>query len=166
MDTPSNTEQWRLNLLANPPRAAKHFTQEEWRHIVLHELTNEPNNIFCGEKNGNFCGHPQTEETRKKISENNAKYWLGKTGEQHPATARSRPDSVEIARRMGIANRGKPAWNSGKTGVQSHSLETRQKMSAAKIGKIKNTVQCPNCGKFGGEPAMARWHFDNCKNKK
>jgi hypothetical protein len=27
-------------------------------------------------------------------------------------------------------------------------------------------VECPFCGKIGGEGLMKRWHFNNCKNKK
>ena len=30
----------------------------------------------------------------------------------------------------------------------------------------KETVVCPFCGKTGGKPAMKRYHFDNCNNKK
>jgi len=36
-------------------------------------------------------------------------------------------------------------------------------------GLSKKQIQCPHCFKVGGEPAMKRWHFDNCfilnKNK-
>jgi hypothetical protein len=79
---------------------------------------------------------------------------------------RKRPDSVENARAMGLARRGQPAWNSGKTGLQTHSEETKKKMSLAKIGKLKEQIECPHCHHVGGKPAMVRWHFDNCKEKK
>jgi hypothetical protein len=34
------------------------------------------------------------------------------------------------------------------------------------IGKIRETVECPNCGKHGAKNTMVRWHFDNCKQKR
>jgi hypothetical protein len=39
-------------------------------------------------------------------------------------------------------------------------------MSLAKKGNPKEKVICPYCGKEGGKPAMARYHFNNCKEKK
>jgi hypothetical protein len=157
--------EWRLKLIVEPPEAAKIFTPEEWERIVREELSYAPIG-WKGEDNPNAGGHPQTLETRHKISINNARHWLGKTGTDHPSTGRSRPDSVEIARRMGEGNRGKPSWNSGKTGVQCHSTETRKKMSESHVGRKKPIVICPHCSKSGGEGAMIRWHFDNCKEKK
>lgn len=32
-------------------------------------------------------------------------------------------------------------------------------------GKTDTVVECPHCGKTGGQSIMKRWHFDNCKNK-
>ncbi len=157
--------QWRQDLIDNPPRASKMFTPAEWKRMVLEEFIRRPN-IFRGEKNGNFCGHPHDAEARKKISLNNSRYWKGKTGIMHPSTGRKRPDSIELARAMGISRRGQPAWNSGKTGLQTHSEETKKKMSLAKIGKPQEQIECPHCHCTGGKPAMARWHFDNCKEKK
>lgn len=31
--------------------------------------------------------------------------------------------------------------------------------------KMKAIIVCPHCGKSGGNQAMHRWHFDNCKLK-
>ena len=46
---------------------------------------------------------------------------------------------------------------------KSHSEETKQKMSLAQRGIKKRTLECPHCGKVGGEPQMKQWHFDKCK---
>ena len=43
------------------------------------------------------------------------------------------------------------------------SEETKAKQSAATKGRPKPTVSCPHCNKSGGNSAMGRWHFDNCK---
>lgn len=161
-------EQWQKDLIENPPKSAKCYSKKEWKDIVLNELIVDGGSQFRGEKNGNFYGHSQTEETRKKISENHAKHWEGKTGEQHPAFGKERLDSIEIARKMGLANKGKPAWNAGRTDLPKHSDETKQKMSLANSGKSREhpKVKCPHCSKEGKSNIMNRWHFDNCKVKK
>lgn len=33
-------------------------------------------------------------------------------------------------------------------------------------GVKEKTVKCPYCEKTGGNKAMKRWHFDNCKKHK
>ncbi len=32
-------------------------------------------------------------------------------------------------------------------------------------GKQQKILICPHCKKEGGNGAMVRWHFDNCKHK-
>lgn len=41
----------------------------------------------------------------------------------------------------------------------------RQQSSRALMGKKKERVVCPHCGKEGGVNVMPRFHFDNCKSK-
>lgn len=50
----------------------------------------------------------------------------------------------------------------------SEEARTRQKSAVkeALTGKPKSMVVCPYCNKTGGKPAMMRFHFDNCKEKK
>lgn len=66
----------------------------------------------------------------------------------------------------------KPVWNKGKKGVtpgnkMPRDAEYRQKISETLRGYgqgiPKRKLECPHCGKVGGEPGMKRWHFDNCK---
>lgn len=125
-------------------------------------------NIFIGEENGNY-GNPtnysHNKERRARISKNHARYWKGKTGDQHHATGSKRPDSVEIARKMGLANKGKPAWNKGRTDLPKMSSESNAKRSVAMKGRGKPKTQCPHCNKIGGLPQMKQWHFDKCKEK-
>ena len=45
------------------------------------------------------------------------------------------------------------------------SPEARKKLSLAHLGRVKQKVCCPHCGKIGGIGSMRRWHFDNCKLK-
>lgn len=44
-----------------------------------------------------------------------------------------------------------------------HSDETKRKMSQARAGRKFSLVECPHCGKIGGEAAMKQWHFNHCK---
>jgi len=48
---------------------------------------------------------------------------------------------------------------------KSQSAESNKKRSATLKARPKRIVTCPKCGKNGGEFAMKRWHFDNCKRK-
>lgn len=58
------------------------------------------------------------------------------------------------------------------------SEETKRKISETKKhkyksgelkvwnkGKKRKQIECPHCGKIGGDGLMQRWHFDNCKFK-
>lgn len=55
---------------------------------------------------------------------------------------------------------------------KNKSEETKKKISESKKGSIpwnkgkkRKRVECPHCGKVGGNGLMQRWHFDNCKHK-
>jgi hypothetical protein len=43
------------------------------------------------------------------------------------------------------------------------SEEDRAKASASLSGRVQVKIECPHCGKVGGN-AMRRWHFENCKS--
>jgi len=59
-------------------------------------------------------------------------------------TGKLKPESIEIARKMGLANKGKPAWNKG-------------------LPSPQRKIVCPYCNKEGGAANMRRYHFNNCK---
>ena len=46
-----------------------------------------------------------------------------------------------------------------------YSPEQNKQKSIRTKGVPKRKVTCPRCGKMGGNGAMGKWHFDNCKNK-
>lgn len=72
--------------------------------------------------------------------------------------------TIEHRVKLSDSLRGREVWNAGKTGIQSHSLETRLKMGKTRKGKKQSLSTCPHCLKTGGSQTMPRWHFDNCKN--
>ena len=71
------------------------------------------------------AGKPRSVETRKKISENNARYWLGK---KRPFAVPMSPEHKERLRQLSI---GRVPWNKGK----KVSEETRMRMREAHRGE-------------------------------
>ncbi len=62
--------------------------------------------------------------------------------------------SAETLEKLRLSHKLKP---------RTHSTNTKSKISNSMVGRIKEEIVCPHCGKSGGKPAMTRWHFDNCK---
>ena len=93
-------------------------------------------------------GFVHTEEMRKKMSD------------AHKGHSRNSGVKYDEDRRkmQGIYALG----NKSRTG-QTRSAEERAKSSAALSGRIQTKIECPHCGKIGGN-SMRRWHFDNCKS--
>jgi hypothetical protein len=89
--------------------------------------------------------HPEDVRVRMSVARKGQQPFLGK---KH---------SEETRRKMSAGRIG----NQYSVGRQ-HSSETKAKMSAAHVGRLQTTIQCPHCGKTGGN-AMRRWHFDACK---
>lgn len=95
-------------------------------------------NITLGGEGGNGL-HP-SEETKKKISENNARYWKGKQfseehkqklSENHSHCWKGRHHTEESKQKMSKANKGKNHYMYGKHLPE----ETRKKMGEARKGK-------------------------------
>ena len=83
-----------------------------------------------------MTGFKHSEETRKKISENNARYWQGKTlsaktRKKMSEAQKGKTLSEETRKKISEANKGENNPMYGKT----HSEEARKKMSEAKKGK-------------------------------
>jgi len=51
--------------------------------------------------------------------------------------------------------------------VLSAEARESQKLAASTTlkGPPKKKIECPYCGKIGGEPAMRPWHFDSREHK-
>jgi hypothetical protein len=77
--------------------------------------------LFQYQRPSNRGKYKISEETRRKISENNARYWLGKTF------------SEEHRKNISLAKKGKPSWIKGK----HHSEVSKKKMSLSQKGKPK-----------------------------
>jgi hypothetical protein len=107
-------------------------------------------------KSGPMKGKKMSEESRRKMSES-------RSGEKHHFYGKSMSDDAK--KKMSEAKLGdnNPKYWQGK----KRSEETKRKISEAKKGKSykQDIIECPHCGKKGGNATMPRWHFDNCKSK-
>jgi hypothetical protein len=103
---------------------------------------------------GPMKGRKMSEESRRKMSES-------RSGEKHHFYSKEMSD--ESKKKMSEAKLGdnNPKYWQGK----SRSEETKRKISESKKGKSQkqSIVECPHCGKKGGNATMPRWHFNNCK---
>lgn len=102
-------------------------------------LHNADEKFYCRGHHGNL-GKKLTKEHRENISK-------GQKGSKRDPLSEDRKKKISESR----------------TG-QTHSLETKQKMSDTRRGvyKVLKLVTCPHCGKSGKGGNMTRYHFDNC----
>ena len=106
-------------------------------------------------------GVPHTQEHREAISKSH----LGvKLSEQHCAAISKVKKGNTNRRGTSTTEEGKRNIALSKLGTR-HPETTKQKMSASHLGTKYKIVTCPVCNATGGESAMKRWHFDNCKFK-
>ena len=81
------------------------------------------------------------------------------------------PEEVKAKISKNSARKGKPNWNTGIKWKKKNPKTTldedhKLKIGEANRGKSKPVIECPYCNKRGGAPAMKRFHYDNCKERK
>jgi len=133
-----------------------------------------------GKPGGRCPGTPLTEETKEKLRQAN----LGKRGYKHTKEAKQKISdrfkgkhlSKEHCVKLSEAHLGKTLTEEHKNKI-SNSLNNmdplveaewkRKCREAGQKGKgiKRKKIQCPHCGLIGGNGAMKRYHFDNCKHK-
>lgn len=170
------------DILLSPKLNVKLANKSKNKTDKMRNATIQENKKRAGESHPSFgkpssfvnCKH--TEITKKKLSENH-------TGELNPMHGKNH--SEDAKKKISQAQQGEKSVWYGKT----HTESTRKKISMSAKGKIftdehrkklsdskkgkpaynkgvnRTLVQCPHCGKEGGEGIMHRWHFDNCKHK-
>lgn len=135
--------------------------------------------LFSG-KNNPFYGRNHSEETKQKLREARARQ-VERQGDTMPAEARAKLSSAAKGRKITATHKEKlsraniESWKNkelrqqvsqrfaGKPKSEEHKEKLRQASKAKASTDPKPHVECPHCGKKGGEPSMKRWHFDNCK---
>jgi len=122
-------EDWKIELIENPPPSASLFTKKEWKEIVLNELICDPRKTsYIGEANP-FYGKKHSEETLQLMSKvakeyyNNLSYEErkkihGHPGEKNPMFGRDR------------SKENNPMYG------KKHSDSTRKKISEKHTGRI------------------------------
>ena len=111
------------------------FTKERCENISK-SLKGKPLSKAHKEKvSKTLTGRNLTDEHKKNIG-------LSGLGIKKPGTAKATTD-----RMLGVPK----------------SQSVKNKISESMIGIKQNKVECPHCNKIGGERAMKRFHFDNCK---
>ena len=105
--------------------------------------------------------YKRTEETKKKVSLNHARYWLGKRGKLHPSYGKKL--SEETKRKISESEKGRVGYWMGKK--RPISEETRKKISQTTKGRRpKNNLTWikeghPNWkGGISGEPYPSRFN--------
>jgi group I intron endonuclease len=115
-----------------------------------------------------------SDETLRKILPNLKKF---ESGENHPFYGKNQSEITKSKRKKSFELNGYPMQGKSLSQETKNKIsqskkgliikkETKIKMSLAQKGIKKKLVKCPYCGKFGGQPQMIQWHFDNCKYKK
>ena len=96
-----------------------------------------------------YCTYGKTLSTRGQLKSETTKQRM------------SKPKSAEHC-----ANISKAQRLNGGNGPASHTEESKNKTrETMKLKPPRPNKTCPHCNKIGGAIAMARWHFNNCKEK-
>jgi len=124
-------DNWKRELIDNPPPSASSYTEDEWKDIVLNELICDPRNVSnIGECNP-FYGKKHSKETIKlmekvtkeyydKLSSEERKRIHGHPGESNPMYGRDRSKEKN------------PMYG------KQHSEDSREKIRQKAIGRIPN----------------------------
>ena len=133
-----------------------------------------------------FKGMKHSKETKKKMSENHLGEKHHLFGKHHSKQTKEKignslngrklseetkekmrvPKSDDMKRKLSESNKGKKHTKETKNKMseshkgKQHSEETKEKLRVS-----QKIVICPYCKKEGGERAMKRYHFEECKMK-
>jgi len=129
-------------------------------------------------KNNPLYGIGHSEETKIKMSKSRkgkyvgvklSKETKGKISESLKGRKHSEETKIKISKSLRGKFLGKKLSEETKEKIKQGNLgkkqseETKEKIRHARLNE--RIIACPYCNKVGGNNAMKRWHFDNCKFK-
>jgi len=132
------------------------------KEIVNEEFVNNPvtYNLKIGGSGGNpgivgaFTGRKHSFETIEKIRKAALEQITSEKKRQKLSSNNwAKIDPIKHKEHVSKINKGIPK-------SESH----KEKLREINLGIKHNIISCPHCGKEGGERAIKRWHFKNCKN--
>jgi hypothetical protein len=71
-------------------------------------------------------------------------------------STKGRPNLKMMGNKNGVGGKASKGFKHSYLQNMNKSLQTK--------GRPKRKVICTHCGKIGGNGAMQKWHFDNCKD--
>jgi hypothetical protein len=92
-------------------------------------------------------GRKHSDGTKKKLSENNF-------------SKRSPAEQKEHASRAGSYSKSED--HKKKISESLKKINKNLNDDHHNLGKIREKIKCPHCGKEGANNTMSRWHFENC----
>ena len=114
------------------------------------------------ERNGlSFEGKKHSLETIKKIRN-------AATGRTHSSVTRKKMSDNNFSKTDPIKQKEHAKQAGSYSKSNEHKLKISESMRLVhqeinpNLGKIRQKVKCPHCGKEGANNTMSRWHFDNC----
>ena len=160
--------------------AIKKYGKEHFVKEILHIFENKQD-MFDKERelvNEEFVKNPITYNLKVGGSGGNPGIVGAFTGRTHSEVTKEKQryasliqvTSVEKRKKLSVNNWSKKDPLKHKDHVvkinkgipKSHSH--REKLRESNLGIKHKIVSCPHCGTAGGERAIKRWHFDNCKS--
>ena len=156
------------------------------RSIIAYETYN--NDIVTKD----FCIHHKDKNKLNDLKENLQKLQFGEHTRLHCEKPKVECVCIICNKKFYLhqwrINQGRGKYcSSGCSQKREVTKETREKVSKSSLGRVsgmkgkkqsdkqketirnlfkdksKELITCTVCGKVGGEPAMKRWHFKNCK---